>query len=57
MAKGQRVHWGVPEFPKAIKDEFIWICKVEGKDYKKVLENLVKGFNHDHGKEIQRARG
>jgi len=52
----QHVYWGVPDFPKVVKDEFIWLCKIEGKDYKRVLASMVKAFNHEHGKEIRRAR-
>ena len=48
MATGDKmVFWGVPDIPKKVKDEFIWVCKIEGKDYKKVLANLLRSYNHD----------
>jgi len=47
-----RVFWGVPNIPKRVKDEFIWICKMEGKDYKETLSALMRGFIYDRRKKL-----
>ena len=41
------VFWGVPGFPKKVKDAFIFCCKIEGKDYKKVVANLMRAYVYD----------
>lgn len=52
MPADKHVFWGVPDFPKRDKDEFILLCKMEGKDYKKVLAGLVRSFNIDRRKAV-----
>lgn len=43
----ETVFWGVPGFPSTIKNEFMGVCKIQGKHYKMVLENLIKAWLYD----------
>ena len=39
--------WGIPQFPTKVKNDFMGLCKMTGKDYKKSLANLIRGWVRD----------
>jgi len=53
MRKERCVTWTIGSFPKKLKDEFVGLAKMQGKNAKKLLQHLVKGWVVDQKKEIK----
>jgi hypothetical protein len=49
--KKQRVYWGIPGFDRQLKNEFVYACKMEDKDWKLVLFGLLRKYVLDKRKE------
>lgn len=50
--KKDRAPWFIRNFPIVVKDRFMGLCKMQGKDWKKVLENLIRGAIHEMKKHL-----
>ena len=44
------VFWGIPNFPRKLKNEFIGECKKQGRSFRPLLANLMKGWLYDQRK-------
>ena len=44
------VFWGIPGFPRKLKDEFIGECKKQGRSFRPLLANLIKAWLYDQAK-------
>ncbi len=44
MVEIKRVTWGVTDFPESVKNKFMGQCLKENKDWKDVLEYLLRKY-------------
>jgi len=52
LVKERHVTWSIGDFPKKLKDEFCGLAKMQGKNAKKLLQHLVRGWVIDQKKTL-----
>ena len=47
---GDAIYWGIPNFSRKLKNEFIGECKKQGRSFRPLLANLLKSWLYDQQK-------